>query len=263
MFIQSLDVAMEPHRTQFAGKKSTNKLLMMPTKTLDDRFKLLLELLTLSGALSYGKIEDPKSVDYEFDYNKLYKLFAEASMYVNNPGIVSIRLKDAVQYLSAEFIREAADGWDFEVVSDVFTGKVKVIQFLTKKNKISTAAGFVFKWKSGRVYDGKKIGDLKSLKWDEAVDILFGIAEDVEFPKTDTQDRVLGYVLENKESLQKEFTNYRNAILAFLTWLKMPELRNSIIVHILDTLKIEHTYGEKSQEAVIAAKKAISKKEKA
>jgi len=43
----------------------------------------------------------------------------------------------------------------------------------------------------------------------------------------------------------------------------MPELRNSIIVHILDTLKIEHTYGEKNQEAVIAAKKAISKKEKA
>ncbi len=109
MFIQNLDKAMEPNRLSFGGKKSMNRLLMLPTKTLDDRFTLLLEMLTFSGSLSYGNVEDPENVDYEFDYNKLYKLLAEASMYINNPGIVTNRFRDAVQYLSAEFIREAVE----------------------------------------------------------------------------------------------------------------------------------------------------------
>ncbi|MBP9780148.1 hypothetical protein KBD33_06040 [Candidatus Gracilibacteria bacterium] len=263
MFIQKLDEAMESHRTQFGGKKSMNRLLMLPTKTLDDRFILLLELLTLSGTFSYGKIEDPENVDYNFDYNKLYKLLAEASMYVNNPGIVTMRFKEAIKYLSAEFIREAVDGGDFEAVSDVYTKKVKVVQFLTKKNKVNTNAGFAFKGKSGKVYDGKKMGDIKSLKQDELVDIIEGISGDPEFVMDEIQKKVLTYITANKDFIQSEFGNYRNALLAFLNWLKNPEIRYEIIVHALNELKIEHTYGEKSQEGVIAAKKAISKKEKA
>lgn len=137
MFIQQLDAAMEPHRVQFGGKKSMNRILMMKTSTLDERFMLLLNLLTLSGSLSYGKIQDPENVDYTFDYNKLYKLLAEASMYINNPGIVTIRFKEAVQYLAGEFMREAVEGGDFTCVSDIYTRKVKVIQFITKKNKNS------------------------------------------------------------------------------------------------------------------------------
>lgn len=263
MFIQQLDAAMEPHRIQFGGKKSMNRLLMMKTSTLDDRFMLLLELLTLSGSLSYWKIQDPEKLDYEFDYNKLYKFLAEASMYVNNPGIVTNRFRDAVQYLSAEFIREAVEWWDFEAVSDVYNKKVKVVQFLTKKNKVNTNAGFAFKAKSWKVYDGKSMGDLKSLKQDELVDIIEWISEDPEFVMDENQKKVLAYITANKDFIQSEFWNYRNALLAFLNWLKNPEIRYEIIVHVLNELKIEHTYGEKSQEGVIAAKKAISKKEKA
>lgn len=263
MFIQQLDAAMEPHRIQFGGKKSMNRLLMMKTSTLDDRFMLLLELLTLSGYLSYWKIQDPEKLDYEFEYNKLYKFFAEASMYVNSPGIVASRFISIIQYLSAEFIREAVDGWDFEAVSDVYTKKVKVVQFLTKKNKVNTNAGFAFKGKSGKVYDGKKMGDIKSLKQDELVDIIEWISEDPEFIMDEIQKKVLTYITANKDFIQSEFWNYRNALLAFLNWLKNPEIRYEIIVHALNELKIEHTYGEKSQEWVIAAKKAISKKEKA
>lgn len=148
MFIQQLDAAMEPHRIQFGGKKSMNRLLMMKTSTLDERFTLLLELLALSGSLSYGKIQDPEKLDYEFDYNTFYKLFAEASMYVNSPGIVASRFISAVQYLSAEFIREAVEGGDFTCISDIYTGKVKVIQFITKKNKLTANAGFAWKGKT-------------------------------------------------------------------------------------------------------------------
>lgn len=263
MFIQQLDAAMEPHRVQFGGKKSMNRILMMKTSTLDERFMLLLELLTLSGTFGYGKIQDPESTDYQFDYNKLYKLLAEASMYVNNPGIVTNRFRDAVQYLSAEFIREAVEWWDFEAVSDVYNKKVKVVQFLTKKNKVNTNAGFAFKAKSWKVYDGKSMGDLKSLKQDELVDIIEWISEDPEFVMDENQKKVLAYITANKDFIQSEFWNYRNALLAFLNWLKNPEIRYEIIVHVLNELKIEHTYGEKSQEGVIAAKKAISKKEKA
>lgn len=263
MFIQQLDVAMEPHRTQFGGKKSMNRILLMKTSTLDERFALLLELMTLSGTFSYGKIEDPEKIDYEFDYNKLYKLLAEASMYVNNPGIVSMRFKEAIQYLAAEFIREATEGWDFTCISDIFTGKVKVIQFITKKNKINPGLSFAFKWKSGKVYDGKKLPELMKLDQEQLLDIVEGIAWDPEFMMNATQKSVITYVLENKEYLQKEFRNYRNSLIAYLNWIKTPEIRNSIIVHILDKLNIEHTYGEKSKEAVIAAKQTISKKAKA
>jgi hypothetical protein len=262
MFIQQLDEAMESHRTQFGGKKSMNRLLMLPTKTMDDRFALLLEILTLSGTLSYGKIYDPESTDYQFDYNKLYKFLAEASMYVNNPGIVTARLKEAVQYLSAEFIREAVEWGDFTVVSDVYQKKSKVIQFITKKNKnVDANPGFAFKGKSWTVYDGKKMGELIKLKEDELLDIVLGIKEDVGFAKTNEQDLVLNYVLDNKKALQKEFRNYRNTLIAYLTWLKTPEIRNSIIIYILEDLKIPHTYGPKNQIDVIAVKKA--KKEKA
>jgi hypothetical protein len=263
MFIQQLDAAMEPHRNQFGGKKAMNNLLMLPTKTIDDRFKVILELLTLSGTLEYWKIEDPEKLDYEFDYNRLYKLLAEASMYINNPGIVASRFREAVQYLSAEFIREAVEGGDFTAISDIYEGKVKVVQFLTKKNKVNKNAGFAFKAKSWKVYDGKSMGDLKSLKQDELIDITEWISEDPEFVMDENQKKVLTYITGNKDFIQSEFWNYRNALLAFLNWLKNPEIRYEIIVHVLDELKIEHTYGEKSQEGVIAAKKAISKKEKA
>ena len=157
MFIQQLDEAMEPHRILFGGKKTMNRILMMKTSTLDERFMLLLEILTLSGSLSYGKMEDPEDINSKFEYNKLYKMLAEASMYVNNQWIVAARFKEVIQYLSCEFIREASEWGDFTVVSDIYNGKFKVIQFLTKKNKIDSSIGFVFKWKSWKVYDGKKL----------------------------------------------------------------------------------------------------------
>lgn len=263
MFIQQLDAAMEPHRILFGGKKSMNRLLMMKTSTLDERFMLLLEMLTLSWSLSYGKIEDPENTDYKFDYNKLYKLLAEASMYVNNYGIVTMRFKEAIQYLSGEFIREASEWGDFTVVSDIYNGKFKVIQFLTKKNKIDSSIWFAFKWKSWKVYDGKKLPELMRLNQEELVDIVEWIAWDPEFMMDATQHKVITYVLANKESLQREFRNYRNTLIAYLNWIKTPQIRNSIIVYILEDLKIEHTYGPKDQVAVIAAKKSLSKKVKA
>lgn len=263
MFIQQLDEAMEPHRAQFWGKKSMNRILLMKTSTIDERFILLLELMTLSGTFSYGKIQDPENINYEFDYNKLYKLLAEASMYVNNPGIVTMRFKEAIQYLSAEFIREAVEWGDFTCISDIYTRKAKVIQFITKKNKINPGLSFAFKWKSWTVYDGKKLSELMKLDQEQLLDIVEWIAWDPDFMMDATQKKVITYVLENKESLQKEFRNYRNTLIAYLNWIKTPEIRNSIIVYILDDLKIEHTYWEKSKEAVIAAKKTISKKVKA
>ena len=101
------------------------------------------------------------------------------------------------------------------------------------------------------------------LNQEELLDIVEGIAGDPEYPMTDTQKSVLDYVLANRDALQTEFRNYRNSLIAYLNWLKAPEIRYSIIVHILEELKIEHTYGPKDQKAVIAAKKTISKKAKA
>jgi len=263
MFIQQLDAAMEPHRVQFGGKKSMNRILMMKTSTLDERFMLLLELLTLSGTFGYGKIQDPESTDYQFDYNKLYKLLAEASMYVNNPGIVTMRFREAIQYLSGEFIRESVEWGDFTCISDIYNGKVKVIQFITKKNRNAVGISFAFKGKSGKVYDGNRLPDLMVFNQEELLDIVEWIAGDPDFMMDATQKQVIDYVLANKESLQKEFRNYRNTLIAYLNWIKAPEIRNSIIVYILEDLKIEHTYWPKDQKAVIAAKKAISKKVKA
>ena len=150
MFIQQLDEAMEQHRYLFGGKKSMNRLLMMPLVTVEDRFKLLLELLTFSGTFSYGKIEDPENLDYTPEYNQCYKLLSEASMYINNASIVAARFKELIQYLSAEFIKEVGENGDFSYIPDIYIGKTKVIQFLTKKTKMdSTGTGYVFKAKSG------------------------------------------------------------------------------------------------------------------
>lgn len=241
-----------------------NRLLMMPLVTVEDRFKLLLELLTFSGTFSYGKIEDPENLNYTPEYNQCYKLLSEASMYINNASIVAARFKELIQYLSAEFIKEVGEEGDFSYIPDVYTGKVKLVQFLTKKTKVDkTGTGFAFIAKSGTVFQGTSTKDFINMKQVELLDILEWIDVDPEFPMDEKQHKVLKFILGNQGRLQTEFKTYRNALLAFLNWYYAPEIRNNIIVFILEELQIPHTYWPKAQAAVIAIKKAKAKAQKA
>ncbi len=254
MFIAQLDQAMEVHRKQFSGKKSMNQLLMMPTKTKEDRFRLLLELLTFSAFLSYWKIYDPEKLDYEPIYLDIYTLLAHASMYINTPTIVSGKFTELISYLSAEFIKEIGDAADFSSIADVYVLKIGFIQFITRKTKLSsTDTSFVFKAKSGQAYSGTSLKDIVKLDQASLLDILEWLSYDIETEKTKYD--IHQYMLTNKKDLMEKFKNLRVCYIAFINYLFAPEKRNEVIVFVLETLEIPHEYGPKSQSAVIAMNK--------
>lgn len=264
MFIQNLDAAMEPYRYLFAWRKSTNKLLMMPTKTIEDRFKLLLELFTLSWSLNYWKIEDIENPNYTFEYNVCYKLLAEAAMYVTNTWIVSVRYKELIQYLASEFINEVGQDWDFSLIPKIYLGEISAIQFLAKKTKINNNnTAYLFKAKSGIVYQWNNLKDLAKLTQDILFDIIEWINEDEDLNLNDTQKKVLDYIINKKSDLVSKFKNHRVCLIAFINWMYSPEIRNNVIVFILEELNIPHEYGPPTQAAVIAIKKAKAKQQNA
>lgn len=268
MIIAQLMTAMDSHKVQFGGKKSINKLLTTPSQTKDERFKLFLEILSVIGWLWVSRIDDPEiSAPVKCEYSVVYKYLADAAMYSANETIVAEHLKSLVIYLASEFILDLennGEGYDFESIPEIFLGESSPSQFFTKKLVVkSTTTEFSIKAKSGKVFDGKNLKELTKMTEVDLMDMLEGIQLNSADAISKDQTVVLDFILGNKWALKDKFTNYRICLIAYVNWIYKPELRNNVIVFVLEELKIPHTYGPPAQDAVKAIKKAKSLKTKA
>lgn len=244
MLLPKIFEQMQDFRIKFWWRDTLNWILKMPTKTREDRFRILLEILTVCPALWIDKLQDPEYK--EFDIKKFYSALSDASAFCNNQLILKSKITESVYIMASEFINDDGLYWDFEKIPWIFTHKLWVFQFLERKTRIKKwDTGYVFKAKSWEIYRWEHLGELVKLNTAQLTDILHWLDFTPEGEEPNEQfNSIHQYILNNEEILKFKFLQYRLSIIAFLQYIVLSEW-NEITIFILDELKIPHPFVKK------------------
>lgn len=253
MFLTGIFKWMETQNVSFGWRKTLNRILILPTKTREDRFRFLLNLVSISPSIWLTKMEDPEGSDREFNGLKLYKILSEASTFSNTEMIVRQKLMEAISYMAEEFINEDGVYGDFDKISDIFIHKIWVQQFLEVKSKVNAlSTKFVFKAKSGTVYSGENLAEINKLNTEQLLDIVSWIDHSEESRDANANsERIRKYILENETIIKERFKQHRIGLIGFINFVVLPLRRNEVVIFVSEKLWIPHGFDPRKIEIKI------------
>jgi len=128
------DIAENTPLKKWSGRSTMNSILKMPIETPENRFNLLLELVSYRGSLDF------KRWNYKIPKIPLTKVQSEmmvAASYVHDKILVSNMIKNIAEYLSVEF-ESYNHTIDFKKISDYIEDEEE-FSFLVKEWKLDEA----------------------------------------------------------------------------------------------------------------------------
>lgn len=146
----------------------------MPIETIDDRFRLLMEIATFAGSLKIEKIADGKQEVPNLE--KIRRTIAETNSMSHNTLIVKHAFTNLLQELSLEMILATNNKGDFTKIESIYLKNTPEYEFLnipentTFRNKVFTFIG-----KSGKEYVGTGVMSIANLNTDDFIDLISGM----------------------------------------------------------------------------------------
>lgn len=146
----------------------------MPIETIDDRFRLLMEIATFAGSLKIEKIADGKQEVPNLE--KIRRIIAETNSMSHNTLIVKHAFTNLLQELSLEMILATNNKGDFTKIESIYLKNTPEYEFLnipentTFRNKVFTFIG-----KSGKEYVGTGVMSIANLNTDDFIDLISGM----------------------------------------------------------------------------------------
>ncbi len=220
--------SLKTHQKGFVGKQTLARLSSMPIDTMEERFRLLMELCTYADSLKIGIIADGKNPVPNL--STVRRVIIEANSMSHNITIVSFAFVTVMKELSFEIINATNNKGDFSKISEIYIGEIPDTEFLNPPlttNMFNRVFSFI--GKSGKVYGGVGVGAIHKYTTEDFTDIIEGMI--LEGRMIDFRT----YLIENPDELKKEFGSYRNALMPFVKWHIDPEEKeNKIMAYLND-----------------------------
>lgn len=152
----------------FAGGSSIYKILTMPQDTVDDRFRLLCEILSYHQYETYKLIDDHSTTIISKNY--LVELLNELSTFQINVIIRKSLLSRIASYLSREFVQFMDSQRDYTHLGLVLRWERSVMEIFSENKDLNGPYSLV--WKSWKIYQGVGMKSMMSLSKNDIMDII-------------------------------------------------------------------------------------------
>lgn len=226
MFLQDIYSKLKTKQKSYNWKQTLWILANMPIETIEDRFKLLLELSCLRDSVKLSVIADWKVAIPNL--YKIKKLLLQSNTMSHSTLVIWSVFKQVMQELSFE-IEAALNKWEtFDDILSIYTWEKEISSILSvpKSTNIYNKI-YSLVWKSGKNYIWQWSMDLQNYTTIECIDIVDWLNINGEMLE------IKNFLFKNEKIIKNNFTSMRLWILWFIRYYLDSSINNIKVINFI------------------------------